>query len=98
MGTILFERFSNIFKEDVDRKIIEKGEEYGKQIDNLISKNKDGQDVTDEIDDLKDKIKRFVEWISYDEFIKYYDSKSLHPRMVFPSILNFFKVQKFKFK
>ena len=46
----------------------------------------------------KDKIKRFVEWISYDEFIKYYDSKSLHPRMVFPSILNFFKVQKFKFK
>jgi hypothetical protein len=46
----------------------------------------------------KDKIKRFVEWISYNEFIKYYDSKSLHPRMVFPSILNFFKVQKFKFK
>ena len=42
-----------------DRKIIEKGEEYGKQIDDLISKNKDGEDVTDEIDDLKDKIKRF---------------------------------------
>jgi hypothetical protein len=46
----------------------------------------------------KDKIKRFVEWITYDEFIKYYNSKSLHPRMGFPSILNFFKVQKFKFK
>ena len=45
-----------------------------------------------------DKIKRFVEWITYDEFIKYYNSKSLHPRMGFPSILNFFKVQKFKFK
>ena len=42
-----------------DRKIIEKGEEYAKQIDELISKNKDGEDVGNEIDDLKDKIKRF---------------------------------------
>lgn len=42
-----------------DRKIIEKGEEYSKQIDELISKNEDGEDVDTEIDDLKDKIKRF---------------------------------------
>ena len=42
-----------------DRKIIEKGEEYAKQIDELISKNKDGEDVSNEIDDLKDKIKKF---------------------------------------
>ena len=42
-----------------DRKIIEKGEEYGNQIDDLISKSKDGEDVTEEIDELKDKIKRF---------------------------------------
>jgi hypothetical protein len=42
-----------------DRKIIEKGEEYGNQIDNLISKSKDGEDVIKEIDNLKDKIKRF---------------------------------------
>lgn len=46
----------------------------------------------------KDNIKRVVEWITYDEFIKYYNSKSLHPRMGFPSILNFFKVKTFKFK
>lgn len=39
----------------------------------------------------KDKIKRFIEWITYDDFIKYYNSKSLHPRMGFPSILNFSK-------
>lgn len=42
-----------------DRKIIEKGEEYAKQIDDLISKSKDGEDVSEEIDNLKDKIKRF---------------------------------------
>jgi hypothetical protein len=42
-----------------DRKIIEKGEEYAKQIDDLISKSKDGKDVSEEIDNLKDKIKRF---------------------------------------
>ena len=42
-----------------DRKIIEKGEEYANQIDELILKSKDGEDVSDEIDNLKDKIKRF---------------------------------------
>jgi hypothetical protein len=42
-----------------DRKIIEKGEEYAKQIDDLISKSKGGEDVSEEIDNLKDKIKRF---------------------------------------
>ena len=42
-----------------DRKIIEKGEEYGTQIDKLISKSKDGEDVSEEIDELKNKIKRF---------------------------------------
>lgn len=42
-----------------DRKIIEKGEEYAVQIDDLIAKNKDGEDVGYEIDELKDKIKRF---------------------------------------
>jgi len=46
----------------------------------------------------KDNIKRIVQWITYDEFIKYYNSKSLHPRIVFPSILSFFKVKTFKFK
>jgi len=46
----------------------------------------------------KDNIKRIVEWITYEEFIKYYKSKSLHPRMDYPSILNFFKVKTFKFK
>lgn len=46
----------------------------------------------------KDNIKRVVEWITYDEFIKYYKSKSLHPRMDYPSILNFFKVKTFKFR
>jgi predicted nucleotidyltransferase len=42
-----------------DRKIIEKGEEYAKQIDDLISKSKDGEDVSEELNNLKDKIKRF---------------------------------------
>ena len=42
-----------------DRKIIEKGEEYANQIDDLISKSKDGEDVSKGIDNLKDKIKRF---------------------------------------
>lgn len=46
----------------------------------------------------KDKIKRFVEWITYDDFIKYYNSKLLHPRIIFQSIHNVFNVQKFKFK
>jgi hypothetical protein len=42
-----------------DRKIIEKGEEYAKQIDELISKNKEGEDVDNEIDELRVKIKKF---------------------------------------
>lgn len=42
-----------------DRKIIEKGEEYANQIDNLIKKSKHNKDVSKEIDELKDKIKRF---------------------------------------
>ena len=42
-----------------DAKIIEKGEEYGKQIDALILKNKNGEDVGNDIDELKAKIKRF---------------------------------------
>lgn len=46
----------------------------------------------------KDKIKRFVEWISYDKFIKYYNSKSLHPRIIFQPIHNVFNIQEFKFK
>jgi hypothetical protein len=46
----------------------------------------------------KDKINRVVQWISYDEFIKYYNSKLLHPRIIFQPIHNVFKIQKFKFK
>jgi len=42
-----------------DRKIIEKGGDYAKQIDDLISKSKDSEDVSEEINNLKDKIKRF---------------------------------------
>ena len=46
----------------------------------------------------KDNIKRVVKWITYDEFIEYYKSKSLHPRIDYQSILNFFKVKTFKFR
>ncbi len=42
-----------------DRKILEKGEEYAKKIDGLVKKAKKGVDVTNEIDKLKDKIKKF---------------------------------------
>lgn len=42
-----------------DGKILEKGEEYAKQIDGLVSKSEDGEDVSDEINNLKDKIKKF---------------------------------------
>lgn len=42
-----------------DRKILEKGEEYGKKIDSLIKKVSKGKDVSKEIDQLKDKIKKF---------------------------------------
>ncbi len=40
------------------RKILEKGEEYAKQIEDLIS-NTDDKDVVKKIDDLKNKIKKF---------------------------------------
>jgi hypothetical protein len=40
-----------------DRKILEKGEEYAKIIDNLIKKKDDN--VKSEVDDVKNKIKRF---------------------------------------
>lgn len=45
----------------------------------------------------KDKINRIVQWISYDEFIKYYNSKLLHPRIIFQPIHNVFKVPKYYF-
>jgi predicted nucleotidyltransferase len=41
-----------------DRKILEKGEEYAKQIDDLVS-NSDDKDIVKKIDDLKNKIKKF---------------------------------------
>jgi predicted nucleotidyltransferase len=42
-----------------DRLILEKGEEYGKQIDDLIRKNNNGVDISSEVDDIRRKIKRF---------------------------------------
>jgi hypothetical protein len=42
-----------------DRGILEKGEEYAKIIDKLISKNERGIDVSPEIDNVRRKIKRF---------------------------------------
>jgi predicted nucleotidyltransferase len=42
-----------------DRKIIEKGEEYMKLIDRLIEKSKTNLDLSDQIESLKSKIKRF---------------------------------------
>jgi hypothetical protein len=42
-----------------DKKILQKGEEYGKQIDNLISKMESGDDISKETKDLYKKIKNF---------------------------------------
>jgi predicted nucleotidyltransferase len=42
-----------------DNKILQKGEEYGKQIDDLISKIKGDKDITNETKDLYKKIKKF---------------------------------------
>lgn len=42
-----------------DRKILEKGEEYAKIIDNLIKKKDKDPDVKNKVDDIKKKIKRF---------------------------------------
>lgn len=47
-------------KNDIDDKsILEKGKEYSEIIDTLYEKGKKGEDVTNEVDDLKNKIKRF---------------------------------------
>jgi len=46
--------------EDIDeKKILEKGEEYAKQIDLLNELGESGEDVTEKVDELKDKIKKF---------------------------------------
>ncbi len=42
-----------------ERVILEKGEEYGKQIDDLLKRSELGDDVTEESNELKNKIKRF---------------------------------------
>jgi hypothetical protein len=42
-----------------DRVILEKGEEYAKIIDKLIEKKDKGIDITDEVNDVRRKIKRF---------------------------------------
>jgi len=42
-----------------ETKILQKSEEYGKLIDDLINRAKDGENVVKEIDELKKKIKRF---------------------------------------
>ena len=42
-----------------DRKILEKGEEYGKLIDDLSKMSESGQDIGTEVNDLKSKIKKF---------------------------------------
>lgn len=42
-----------------DRKILEKGEEYAKKIDNIISKAQKGNDVIKEIESLRKKLKTF---------------------------------------
>ena len=42
-----------------DRKILEKGEEYAKLIDNLFEKSEQGNDITKDLNELKLKIKKF---------------------------------------
>jgi len=47
-------------KQKIDeRLILEKGEEYAKLIDELIEKNKSGVDVSSEVDNVRQKIKKF---------------------------------------
>lgn len=46
-------------KEIDDRKILEKGEEYAKIIDDIIEKKSKKQDVRTDVDEVKKKIKRF---------------------------------------
>jgi hypothetical protein len=42
-----------------DRKILEKGEEYAKLIDDLSHKSETGEDVNKDVNELKSKIKKF---------------------------------------
>jgi len=42
-----------------DRKILNKAEEYANQIDQLVDYSENGEDVSDEVTNLKDKIKKF---------------------------------------
>jgi hypothetical protein len=42
-----------------DRKILEKGEEYAKLIDDLSEKSEQGNDITKDLNELKSKIKKF---------------------------------------
>ena len=42
-----------------ERCILEKGEEYAKLIDSFIKNNKKGEDVTTEVESVKNKLKRF---------------------------------------
>ena len=42
-----------------DRKILSKAEEYTKQIDQLVDYSENGEDVSDDVINLKDKIKKF---------------------------------------
>jgi hypothetical protein len=42
-----------------EKKILDKGEEYGKLIDGLVRSSEMGDDVSKQVDDLKLKIKKF---------------------------------------
>ena len=42
-----------------EKKILDKSEEYGKQIEQLVKYSESGEDVTNEVIKLKDKIKKF---------------------------------------
>lgn len=42
-----------------DRTIMEKGQEYANLIDSLLKSSESGKDVSDEIDDVKSKLKQF---------------------------------------
>jgi hypothetical protein len=42
-----------------EKKILEKSEEYAKQIDLMVNREEMGEDTTKEVDELKSKIKKF---------------------------------------
>ena len=42
-----------------EKKILQKGEEYGKLIDDIFNRAKNGENVVKEVDELKNKLKRF---------------------------------------